>query len=143
MNTFSTIAISAATLALVSFFVPKNSLPPQTDNALTPSEKRSGWVLLFDGKTTGHMRTYKNLPDDSWEIVNGELHCKDKGVQHRADLITKSPYASFDLQVDWKVEKGANSGLLYHVQETHISSYETGPEYQLIDDLGYADKLED
>jgi hypothetical protein len=143
MNTFSTIAISAATLALVSFFVPKNPQPPQTDNTLTPSEKRSGWVLLFDGKTTGHMRTYKNLPDDSWEIVNGELHCKDKGVQHRADLITKAPYASFDLQVDWKVEKGANSGLLYHVQETHISSYETGPEYQLIDDLGYADKLED
>jgi Domain of Unknown Function (DUF1080) len=52
-------------------------------------------------------------------------------------------YGSFELEFDWKVAPNANSGLLYHVLETHPSSYETGPEYQLIDDLGYKGKLED
>ena len=47
------------------------------------------------------------------------------------------------MQFDWKVEKGTNSGLLYHILETTEASYETGPEYQLIDDVGFDGKLED
>ena len=31
---------------------------------------------------------------------------------------TKSNYASFEIQIDWKIDKGCNSGLLYHVLET-------------------------
>ena len=115
------------------------------DNHLTSAEKKQGWVLLFDGKSTADWRTYKNLPDNSWEIVNGELHCKSdqEGVTQRADLVTKDAYSSFEIQVDWKVAKNSNSGLLYHVLETKPSSYETGPEYQMIDDRGYDEKLED
>jgi hypothetical protein len=41
------------------------------------------------------------------------------------------------------VDKTSNSGLLYHVLETKKGAYETGPEYQLIDDRGYTEKLED
>jgi hypothetical protein len=133
------LAIAAITIAGFSFFVPTKG----TDNTLTDAEKKNGWVLLFDGKTTSSWRTYQNLPDDSWEVLSGELHCKKDGVQHRADLVTKDQYASFELQLDWKVSKAANSGILYHVQETKKSSYETGPEYQLIDDLGYTEKIED
>ncbi|MBS1596659.1 MAG: DUF1080 domain-containing protein [Bacteroidetes bacterium] len=123
---------------LLSFFIPSQ----QPSNTLTAAEKKAGWVLLFDGKTTDAWRTFKNLPDDSWTIANGELICKKDGVTNRADLVTKEEYASFELVFDWKLEKGSNSGLLYHVLETHESSYETGPEYQLIDDLGMTDKLE-
>src|ERR1700730_15533744 len=140
----TTVAFAVTMFAIFSFLVPKAGNPLQTkDNSLTDAEKKSGWVLLFDGKTTDGWRTYKNLPNDSWEIVNGELHCKDKDVQHRADLMPKEQYTSFEIQLDWKVAKACNSGLLYHVQETHEAPYETGPEYQLIDDLGYAQKLED
>src|SRR5882762_1555624 len=140
----TTIALAGAAILLASFLKPENKVRFQTaDNTLTAAEKKSGWILLFDGKTTGQWRTYQNLPDDSWEITSGELHCKKEGVQHRADLVTKEPYSSFELQVDWKVAKGSNSGFLYHVLETKKSSYETGPEYQLIDDLGYEEKLED
>jgi len=145
MNTkISMAALAASFILLASFFIPMHKIPLQTaDNSLTVAEKKSGWILLFDGKTTNSWRTYKNLPDDSWEIIKGELHCKKDGVKERADLVTKDEYPSFELQFDWKVEKACNSGLLYHVQETHESSHETGPEYQLIDDLGYTDKLED
>jgi len=138
------LAPAAIAIGLVSFFRPaKKTDFFQKDNELTAAEKKEGWVLLFDGKSIDNWRTYKNLPDNSWEIVNGQLHCKKDGVTQRADLVTKDQYASFEIELDWKVEKGANSGLLYHVLETQKSSYETGPEYQLIDDLGYAEKLED
>ncbi|MBS1974789.1 MAG: DUF1080 domain-containing protein, partial [Bacteroidetes bacterium] len=110
---------------------------------LSASEKKAGWKLLFDGKSTEGWRTYQNQSDNSWEVTDGELYCKKDGATKRADLITDDEYSSFELQLDWKVGKGANSGVLYHVQETHRASYETGPEYQLIDDLGYPEKLED
>jgi hypothetical protein len=112
------------------------------DNQLSAAEKKAGWKLLFDGKTLESWRSYQNTASDSWEVVSGELHCKKDGVIKRADLITNDEYSSFELLADWKVSKGANSGILYHVLETHRASYETGPEYQLIDDLGYDSKLE-
>jgi hypothetical protein len=139
MNTkIKTIVFAAATILLASFFAPAQ----KADNTLTDAEKKSGWVLLFDGKTTDKWRTYQNLPADSWEVVNGELHCKKEGATKHDDLVTKEEYPSFELSIDWKIEKGGNSGLLYHVLETHKGAYETGPEYQLIDDLGFVGKLE-
>lgn len=126
------------------YLVPLLAFFQTPDNQLSATEKNQGWVLLFDGKSTSGWRTYKNLPDNSWEVVAGQLHCKTdaEGVTQRADLVTKNSYGSFEIQVDWKVEKSANSGLLYHVQETRKEAYETGPEYQMIDDLGYDGKLE-
>jgi hypothetical protein len=140
---YLTIALAASSIAFFAFHKTTHLAAQQKDNELTDAEKKAGWTLLFDGKTTNGWRTYQNKPDDSWEVVNGELHCKKDGVHQRADLVTTDNYGSFDIQFDWKVSKSANSGLLYHVQETHSGSYETGPEYQLIDDLGYEEKLQD
>jgi hypothetical protein len=143
LRSISIAALSAASLLLLSFLLEKTGRPFQVqDNTLTEEEKKNGWELLFDGKTTTKWRTYQSLPDDSWEVSQGELHCKSDGVQHRADLVTREPYSSFELRLDWKVGKAANSGILYHVQESKKSSYETGPEYQLIDDQGYTEKIE-
>ena len=136
---------------LLSFIIPSafpvdqggDNVAQGGDNTLTKAEKKAGWKLLFDGKTIAGWRTYKHAIDDSWEVVDGQLHCKQTGVEHRADLITEEQYSSFELSFDWKVDKGANSGVLYHVLETHDHPFETGPEYQLIDDLGYPGKLED
>jgi hypothetical protein len=105
------------------------------DNQLTDAEKKQGWVLLFDGKSISDWRTYKNLPDNSWEVVDGQLHCKSntEGVTERADLVTKNSYSSFEFQV---IESG------YGIQQRSVipcagnqkNAYETGPEYQMIDD---------
>lgn len=117
----------------------------EKDNMLSPAEKKAGWKLLFNGNNTTGWRAYNRKPYDSWEVVNAQLHCKTKEQQvtQRADLITVDQYDNFELQLDWKVDKGANSGIIYRVQETSGPSYETGPEYQLIDDEGYSEKLED
>ena len=48
------------------------------------------------------------------------------------------------LEWTWKIAPGGNSGVLYHVVEDpkYKAPYETGPEYQMIDQLGFADPLE-
>jgi hypothetical protein len=117
--------------------------PPQgKDNTLTADEKKAGWSLLFNGRNTEGWRAYNTRPFNSWEVLNGQLYCKEKDVKQRADLITVDQYDNFELALDWKVDKGANSGIIYRVVETSGPSYETGPEYQLIDDEGYPQKLE-
>ncbi len=114
----------------------------QADNTLTKAEKKAGWILLFDGKATPLWRPYQNKESDGWEIANGEIYCKEKNVQHRADLITKEEYGDFEFAFDWKLIKAANSGLVYRANEEHGAAYESASEYQLIDDIGYPGKLE-
>jgi len=117
-----------------------------TDNTVTAKEKKEGWKLLFDGKTMKGWRIYQNKVSNSWEIKDGQLHSKgsvtDKSDK-RADLITTGQYDNFELSVDWKISKAGNSGIMYHVTEQYPTAYLSGPEYQLIDDAGFPEKLED
>jgi hypothetical protein len=115
----------------------------QKDNTLSKKEKKQGWILLFDGATTSGWRNYKNREADGWAVTNGELYCKETGVTKRADLITVNKYENYELLIDWKISPKHNSGIIYMVTEDNAASYESGPEYQLIDDTGYPSKLTD
>jgi Domain of Unknown Function (DUF1080) len=119
------------------------SLPKQKDNTLSRKEKKEGWQLLFDGSTMNGWRAYKNKTIDCWAVANGELYCKKEGVTSRADLITTTQYENYELQIDWKIMPQQNSGIIYMATEENGASYESGPEYQLIDDLGYPHPLQD
>ncbi|WP_276500795.1 3-keto-disaccharide hydrolase [Terrimonas pollutisoli] len=132
------ITLTAGSMTLFSFY-------KQKDNTLTSEEKKAGWQLLFDGKTTNGWRMYQNKPADCWGVKNGELYCKGSETDKsdlRADIITKDQYENFELSIDWKIAPKGNSGIMYHVTEEQNAAYLTGPEYQLIDDEGYPDKLE-
>src|SRR5689334_9814001 len=87
------------------------------DNRLTPLQEKSGWTLLFDGRTLNGWRTFKNKKSDSWSVEDGVLHCKPgegTGGQtpNRADLITVDKYENFELQIDWKIAPQGNSGII-------------------------------
>ncbi|SJZ47672.1 3-keto-disaccharide hydrolase [Sediminibacterium ginsengisoli] len=108
------------------------------------AQKKGEWTSLFDGKTLAGWRTYQHKPATSWLVSDGTLYCKGNtgaGITH-ADLITDAEFDSFELELEWKIAPAANSGILYRVTEEYPSSYESGPEYQLIDDEGYPGKLE-
>ncbi|MGC4035311.1 MAG: DUF1080 domain-containing protein [Chitinophagaceae bacterium] len=130
-------------IAFSSILIAMSFKPLEADNVLSESEKKEGWKLLFDGQTMNSWRTYNNRVQNSWEVRNGQLHIKMDSVAKHCDLITKEQYQDFELRIDWKIEAAANSGIIYHALETHDASYETGPEYQIIDDSGYPGKLED
>ena len=106
-------------------------------NTLTESEKKDGWVLLFDGKTTKGWHLF-NLPSKSaaWAVVNGELTSDiDEKNGLRGDIISDKKYENFDLVFDWKIAKQGNSGVFINVQEDtgYMATWSTGPEYQLLD----------
>ena len=119
---------------------------PTPDNSLSKAEKAQGWQLLFDGHSLNNWRIYLNKPADCWAVENGTIHClkREPGKnEKRGDLITINEYENFDLVVDWKLAPQGNSGILYMVTEQYPQPYLSGPEYQLIDDNHYAEKLED
>lgn len=138
------VATSICLLAAIPHPAKNKMLYQAKDNTLTAAEKKAGWVLLFDGQSTKGWRGYRNQATAAWEITGEQLHCKDGNISDRADLITTEQYDNFELAFDWKIDKGFNSGLIYRSEESNEHpSYESGPEYQLIDDEGYPEKLED
>lgn len=117
------------------------------NNSLTEQEKSQGWQLLFDGQSLTGWKGYNSEKIFScWTILNGELICKGEGGSETAgDIITASDFDNFELNIDWNISKAGNSGIFYHVLEgeQYHAAYETGPEYQLIDDAGWPGGLED
>lgn len=85
-----------------------------------------------------------SLPHN-WEIRDGIIECFGKAGDMGGDIITNEQFDNFELQLEWKISKGGNSGIFYHVVESphYHSPYQTGPEYQLLDDVGFPDPLED
>jgi hypothetical protein len=121
----------------------------QGQNALTAAEKSAGWVLLFDGATTKGWHGYNAQKTPAWSIADCALHSAgtegNYGSDLRADLATDKEYTNFELSLEWKASKGGNSGVTYGVVEDpkYKAAWETGPEYQFIDDVGFPQKLED
>jgi hypothetical protein len=111
-----------------------------TPNTLTDKEKKEGWDLLFDGKTTKGWRRYKGkgMPE-KWKVIDGALVLKAKEKGSGGDIVTEDEYDNFELKFDWKVTPGANSGVMYRVSEKYGAPYETGPEYQVLDNKKHAD----
>ncbi len=102
------------------------------------------WQILFDGKNLDAWRMYQNKPNNSWVIEDGILHCKDfDNAQQRADLITKMQYENFEFHFEWKIARQGNSGVIFRVSEELSQPYFSGPEFQLIDDVGYPGELLD
>ncbi len=108
----------------------------------------TAWVSLFDGQTLYGWHGY-NKSDSAvtnWIIEDSALVCLGAAEWDTGgDLVSEKEFENFELEWDWKIEKGGNSGLMYHVVEDpkYKGPYETGPEYQMIDDAGWPGKLED
>lgn len=114
-------------------------------NQLTEEQKAEGWKLLFDGTSMNGWRTFRNQENDSWEVVDGTLHCKpfkENAENKRADIVTVDQYENFELVFDWRISPHGNSGVMFRVTEEHEQPYATGPEFQLIDDEGYPGDLQ-
>jgi hypothetical protein len=113
------------------------------NNTLTDKEKAEGWELLFDGKTLNGWRNYGKPDISGWKVINGEMHNSGVGSDHGGDIVSEKEYDSFELYLEWKIASQSNSGVFYHVnEEAEDAIYKTGPEYQLLDDIGWPQKLD-
>lgn len=108
------------------------------------SSKDSEWIYMFDGKTTDGWRGYnKETLPKKWEVINGELTFNtelklEKDWDGGNDIIYyKEQFENFELYLEWKLPKGGNSGVFYHVQEGYNAPHNISPEYQILDDDGW------
>ena len=100
-------------------------------NALTDAERRDGWILLFDGTTTKGWRGFGQDPTiRAWAVEDGAL----TRTGAKQDLVTEGMYGDFELVLQWRIEKGGNSGIMYRVIDGPSATYESGPEMQVLDD---------
>lgn len=127
---------------------PSNDIPQISylTNRLTDREKREGWQLLWDGKTSKGWRgaRLKHFPEQGWRIANGVLTVlKGTGGESSfgGDIVTVKKYEKFELEVDFKVTKGANSGIKYFVDTelNKVGGSAIGLEYQILDDKYHPD----
>lgn len=103
------------------------------ENTLSEAEKKSGWKSLFDGKTTKGWRNYKKQEiSNGWQVKDGALTRVDKGA---GDIITTEKYEEFELSLEYKISKGGNSGIMFHVIEQAGPPWHSGPEIQIQDNV--------
>jgi hypothetical protein len=114
-------------------------------NTLTAYEKQDGWKLLFDGKTNTGWRSATSMafPTKGWEVKNGLLSVLGSAGGEAAnggDIITDGQYKAFDMSFEFRMSKGANSGVKYFVtlSEKTVGSA-IGLEYQVLDDAVHPD----
>jgi hypothetical protein len=120
-------------------------------NELSSAERAAGWRLLFDGKTFAGWRGlgYDSVPTAHWRIVDGTIEklasgnvpkMPDGQPMNGGDLMTIDTFKDFELAFQWKVTRGANSGVKYNVSEEfslkNASNHAAlGFEYQIQDDV--------
>ena len=120
------------------------SCKDQVKQAESPEEKtvapvlEEGWVYLFDGSGLDAWRTYlKDGVEGDWEISGEALVYRPHpdSAHGMNNLITKKKYGSFELALEWKIEKDGNSGVFYGIleDEKYVVPYMTAPEVQLRD----------
>ncbi len=134
-------------LAVAATFFCLLSFAQQKPNTLSAKEKKEGWKLLFDGKTTKGWHSYnKAAAGEAWKVKDGVIYldtAKKEGwqVASGGDLVNENTFANFDLKMEWKISKGGNSGIIFYVQEDKQYEYSwlTGPEMQVLDNEGHDD----
>ena len=106
-------------------------------NTLSDAEKSDGWKLLFDGKTTTGWKGFRkdSFPTKGWSVKDGILSVNKTG----GDICTTEEFGDFEFKIDFRCDKGANSGIIYRATEDHNYPWETGYEFQVLDDAHHAD----
>lgn len=126
---FRVLPILVALLALTSVPAARAAAEP---NTLTEAEKAAGWKLLFDGKSLSGWHNFKKEGvRPGWQVKDGALVCVDP--HDAGDIVSPEEYTWFELELEYNIAEGGNSGIMYHVSDEGGAAWATGPEFQLED----------
>jgi hypothetical protein len=120
----------------------------QSENSLSEKEKKDGWKLLFDGKTSSGWMNAKTrqFPSSGWEIKDGLLMVNPatKAQGGGGDIVSTDKYKNFEFSADFRYAPGANSGIKYFVDTDRDNGKYSGIgcEYQILDDKLHPDAKE-
>tara|TARA_Y100000385_G_scaffold290640_1_gene364679 strand:+ start:3351 stop:4748 length:1398 start_codon:yes stop_codon:yes gene_type:complete len=126
-----------------------SNLAPQIsylENKLTKEEKRLGYRMLWDGKSIQGWRgvKLKDFPNKGWVIENGILTVEaSNGAESKngGDIVTLETFRNFELNIDFLLTEGANSGIKYFVKPdlNKEDGSAIGLEFQILDDQKHPD----
>lgn len=143
MRKKSHILLLISSLILISVtLTPSCKNEVQKKEPKTPVKKE--WKVLFDGTDASAWRGFKNesMPA-GWTVKDSVLITSGEGGDLGGDIITREQFEDFKLSLEWKISEGGNSGVFFGVVEgDQHAVYASGPEYQLIDDIGFEYPLE-
>jgi 3-keto-disaccharide hydrolase len=123
------LAALAALLAATSCAGTRTASPPAANGH---------WETLFDGRNLDQWRSYGGgEPGDGWHIENGSLALAADGA---GDIVTRKLYRNFELELDWRISEGGNSGIFILVEEDENPIYHNAPEIQILDDARHPDR---
>ncbi len=98
------------------------------------------WTPLFNGADLAGWRDYGGGAPVGWRVEDGALHFPGEGGSASGnDLVTQASYTNFELELEWKVLEGGNSGIFYLVTPGHDAIYWAAPEMQVLDDARHPD----
>lgn len=101
------------------------------------------WLSLFDGETTEGWHTYRrDTVGSAWSVQDGALTFNPEVPQEgRGDIVTDREFENFELELEWKIGSGGNSGIFIGVKEDeqYGNTYSTGIEMQVLDNISAAD----
>jgi hypothetical protein len=115
-------------------------------NLLTETQARQGWRLLWDGRTTDGWRGARldRFPAKGWEIRDGVLSVLSSGggeARNGGDIVTTRDFGAFELELEFRITPGANSGIKYYVDDRLLRAEGSsiGLEFQILDDARHPD----
>jgi hypothetical protein len=119
------------TLALAISAGCSRTLQPGVPDTSPRNTTDAGWRSLFDGASMAAWRGYQSreLPP-GWRVADGTF-LKDSTA---GDIISRDQFGDFELELEWRIARGGNSGLFYRATEEYERVYWSAPEYQLLDD---------
>jgi hypothetical protein len=133
--------LTALSSAVFFSIVPESQLNAQSaENAGSEN-----WITLFDGSSTDEWRRYNqtDFPNEGWQIEDNTLVFRPREDRRPVgDIITKRIFRDFDLQLEWMVERGSNSGIFYHaLEQPNQAIYWSALEMQVLDDANHPDSF--
>lgn len=110
------------------------------------ADSNAGWVTIFDGKTLDGWRGYNRTDVPAkWVVEDGAIKFNGSGggeaqTNDGGDLIFGEKFGNFEMELEWKVSKGGNSGIFYLAQEVpNEPIYISAPEFQVLDNANHPD----
>ena len=135
---FTTLLATGVLFMLAACDNPETASESGVEGQATEVAATETWTDL----TADHWRGYQKeeLPA-AWIITeDGGLHLTGEG--EGGDIVTRDQYDNFELELEWKISEGGNSGIMFRVSEEYDYPWRTGPEFQVLDDSGHVDANE-
>jgi 3-keto-disaccharide hydrolase len=107
--------------------------------AVAAAEARLGWRTLFDGRSLAGWHPFgkPGAAPEGWSVADGTLHLP--AGAGGGDLVSDASFGDFELEFEWKVASGGNSGVKVRFRDERALGRVLGPEYQLLDDATHPD----